>query len=343
MRPMTQPSCVPRLLPDSRRFLVSFELTPPAYGVRCVGLLELASRLVRMPVPSSVPPAMTSPSSSASAKPPRQIALSASRAKDFMQCELLYRFRSVDRLPEPPSAAASRGTLVHGVLERLFDAPSSHRTLDHAVTLLKPQWQTMVRRRAELTELAESEGGLDAWFTIAEQLLATYFAIEDPSVLAPAHRELFVETRLSEGVLLRGIVDRIDVAGGGLVRVVDYKTGKSPAPRFQSEAYFQMRFYALILWRKFGTMPSRLQLEYLGDGQILRLDPTEEEIVQTENKVLALWASIEDAAKLGRWRTRKGPLCNWCAFQRYCPEYDGTPPEPPQGALNAILNSRVTA
>ena len=50
-------------------------------------------------------------------------ALSPSRASDFMNCPLLYRFRVVDRLPEAPSPAATRGTVVHTVLERLFDLP----------------------------------------------------------------------------------------------------------------------------------------------------------------------------------------------------------------------------
>jgi putative RecB family exonuclease len=53
--------------------------------------------------------------------------LSPSRASDFMQCPLLYRFRVIDRLPEKPSEAATRGTLVHAVLERLFDAPEIGR------------------------------------------------------------------------------------------------------------------------------------------------------------------------------------------------------------------------
>src|SRR5207244_9756631 len=54
--------------------------------------------------------------------------LSPSRAADFMSCPLLYRFRVIDRLPEAPSAAAARGTLVHAVLERLFDEPAPGRT-----------------------------------------------------------------------------------------------------------------------------------------------------------------------------------------------------------------------
>ena len=60
--------------------------------------------------------------------PPAGPSLSPSRAADFMTCPLLYRFRVIDRLPEPPSPAAARGTLVHAVLERLFDEPAGGRT-----------------------------------------------------------------------------------------------------------------------------------------------------------------------------------------------------------------------
>ena len=58
----------------------------------------------------------------------RHAALSPSRAKDFKQCPLMFRFRTVDRLPEPPSLEALRGTLVHSVLEHLYDGPAAART-----------------------------------------------------------------------------------------------------------------------------------------------------------------------------------------------------------------------
>ena len=47
-----------------------------------------------------------------------------------MTCPLLYRFRAIDRLPEPPTVATARGTLVHAALERLFDLPTAARTPD---------------------------------------------------------------------------------------------------------------------------------------------------------------------------------------------------------------------
>src|SRR5664280_2051428 len=100
-------------------------------------------------------------------------ALSPSRAADFMQCPLLYRFRVIDRLPSPPSAAAARGTLVHVVLERLFDLPSSERTIEAAAALVEPQWRTLLESRPELADLVEEgdPGAVASWFADAVSLI----------------------------------------------------------------------------------------------------------------------------------------------------------------------------
>src|SRR5690554_885581 len=120
---------------------------------------------------------MTSTSATARAAEPadevaglRPVALSPSRAKDFMQCPLLFRFRVVDRLPEPPSAAAVRGTLVHSVLEKLFDEPAGRRTLPAAVALVGPAWQELVTERPECVEVLDDPDDLTGWYTQAEAL-----------------------------------------------------------------------------------------------------------------------------------------------------------------------------
>ena len=64
------------------------------------------------------------------APPTRRPALSPSRASDFKQCPLLYRFRAIDRLPEPTSSAQLRGSVVHAALEQLYALPASERDPD---------------------------------------------------------------------------------------------------------------------------------------------------------------------------------------------------------------------
>lgn len=270
-------------------------------------------------------------------------ALSPSRAADFLQCPLLYRFRVVDRLPEPPSAAAARGTLVHAALERLFDLPAAERTPEAAVALLEPEWARLVEQEPELAGLVGVDGAeqADVWFAAAAELVHRWFTLEDPTRLEPAERELYVEAEV-DGLVLRGYVDRLDVAPDGRLRVVDYKTGRAPSEYFEGKALFQMKFYALVLWRTRGVVPTVLQLVYLRDGQVLRYSPEERDLLATERKVRALWAAIERAARTGDWRARPSRLCDWCHHRPLCPAYGGTPPPLPEGAQLLAVDPRAT-
>ncbi len=92
----------------------------------------------------------------------------------------------------------------------------------------------------------------------ARALLSGYYRLEDPTRFDPQSCEERVEVELADGTLLRGFIDRIDVAATGELRVVDYKTGKAPpAARALAEfkAMFQMKFYAVALLRSRGVCP----------------------------------------------------------------------------------------
>jgi putative RecB family exonuclease len=256
--------------------------------------------------------------------------LSPSRAGDFMTCPLLFRFRTIDRLPQAPSSAATRGTVVHAVLERLFDLPAAERTLEAASGLLRPEWERLLEAEPEVGSLFGDQSELSAWLDSARELLAGYFMLEDPTRLEPAERERLVEVVLPGGLRLRGIVDRVDRAPSGDVRVVDYKTGRSPGEMFEAKALFQMKFYALVLWRTTGQVPRLLQLMYLGDREVLRYSPDEADLRATERKLLALWEAIERATQRREFLPRPSRLCDWCDHQALCPSFGGTPPPFPE-------------
>ena len=272
-------------------------------------------------------------------------ALSPSRASDFMQCPLLYRFRVIDKLPQAPSAAAARGTLVHSVLERLFDLPADGRTIEAAAAMVEPQWQALLEGEPELVALVDESdaAAVATWFGDAVALIERWFTLEDPTKLEPAERELYVETDV-DGLTLRGYVDRLDLTATGEMRVVDYKTGRAPSEQFESKALFQMKFYALVLWRLRGQVPRMLQLVYLGgDSQIVRYSPDEDELLAVERKVKALWKAIETAAQTGDWRPRKSKLCDWCDHRALCPAWGGTPPPLPDRAAVLALDPHASA
>jgi putative RecB family exonuclease len=271
---------------------------------------------------------------------PRRPSLSPSRAADFKTCPLLYRFRTIDRLPERKSLAAVRGTLVHAVLEKLYDLPAAQRTVAGALELLEPAWVELREEPgiADLFATAQDDGGettpaaaesVEAWLASAGKLVERYFTLEDPRRIEPHGREELVEVTLPDGLL------RLDVAPNGALRVVDYKTGSMPREAFEAKALFQMKFYALVLWRTRGVVASQLKLLYLGDGDALTYAPEEDELVRFERTLLAIWAAIERAVQTGDFRPNKTRLCDWCDHQALCPSFGGTPPPFPAEAAAA--------
>lgn len=257
---------------------------------------------------------------------PRPLALSPSRASDYKRCPLQYRFRAIDRLPEPSTEAQVKGTLVHAVLEEMFSWPREERTYPAAVKRLKPTWEQMRIDDPTCAEPVEDDYQL---LVDARTLLRGYFTMENPLGFDAHAQEMSVDFTLPNGVPVRGFIDRVDIAQTGEVRVVDYKTGKKPLPRYSQDAQFQMRFYALVYWRLFGVVPTQLKLMYLKVMDSMILTPSREELEYFERDLAELWWKIEADGKAGSFRPQQSKLCGWCAFQSLCPAFGGTPPEYP--------------
>lgn len=250
-------------------------------------------------------------------------ALSPSRAGDFLSCPLLFRYRTIDRLPEGSTPDAVRGTLVHQVLEDIFELPAPQRTPATAHALLEPAWAALQERSQQAREVA---AGLDqpAWLTSAHELLDRWYVLEDPTRLEPAEREVYVEATLASGLTLRGVIDRLDEAPDGSLRVVDYKTASAVPEGYEQKALFQLRLYALALWRSRGVVPRMLQLVYLGStSEMVRYEPDEADLLATERKIEAIWAAVEEARRSGVFQPSPGRQCDWCSFKAHCPAWGG--------------------
>lgn len=261
--------------------------------------------------------------------------LSASRANDFLTCPLLFRYRSIDRLPEQPSAAAVRGTLVHRALEVMFGLPADERSTATASAALAEAWEELSTAEPQSAAVLLAEAQVDSpdpALAIGERilepartLLDTYFAMEDPTRFDPHAMEMAFDVPLMDAFSIRGFVDRIDIAPTGEVRIVDYKTGRAPGAGFESKAMFQMRFYALAWWRMTGAIPRQLRLMYLGSKESLTYAPAEGDLLATERKVLALREAIAASAQAGVFAAKASRLCDWCSFKDLCPAWGSIP------------------
>ena len=253
---------------------------------------------------------------------PLPISLTPSKVASFKDCALAFKFSTIDRLPEPPSPHATKGTLVHRALELLFCKDAGERTIPVALECLQ-------RAQAELREHPDYAGlGLtpdeEATFVAeAESLLRNYFLLEDPAAIHPIGLELRLEVEVGT-LRLRGVIDRLELDAGRLV-VTDYKSGRAPKARYEQGRLGGVHFYAFLCERLFGRRPDRIQLLYLQEPVAIIAEPTEQSTKGLEQRATAIWHAVERACETENFKPRPSGLCEWCSFRSYCPAWGGDP------------------
>jgi putative RecB family exonuclease len=252
---------------------------------------------------------------------PLPTSLSPSKVSSFTDCALAFRFSAIDRLPDLPSVAATRGTLVHAALERLFTLEPGERTNAAAHHCLAAAWEEL-RLLEEFAELELDADGEATFTAEAAALVDKYFRLEDPTTITPIGIELKLEVQLG-GVRLRGIIDRLELDADGELVVTDYKTGRAPGERQEQQRLAGVAFYSLLCERLFGRRPAKVQLLYLADPVAIISTPTDQSTRGVERKLSAVWTAVERACEREDFRPNPSRLCDWCGFKAYCPSFGG--------------------
>ncbi|MGA2528172.1 MAG: PD-(D/E)XK nuclease family protein [Acidimicrobiales bacterium] len=250
--------------------------------------------------------------------------LSPSKITSFTNCPLAFRFSVIEHLPEPPSPAALKGTLVHRALELLFtDHPCGSRSRSAAQSSLERAWQEL-QEGVELDGLKLDEAEQGTFLEDARELVNRYFELEDPDGVRAVGLELNLATRL-DGVTVRGIIDRLDELEDGSLAVVDYKTGRAPRNEQSRSRLSGVQMYALMCEAELGRRPSVVRLLYLRDRVVISATPTDQAMRGTRQRALGVWSAIERACTKDDFRPNPSSLCRFCAFQAYCPSFGGDP------------------
>ena len=246
--------------------------------------------------------------------------LSPSRAGDFKACPQLFRFRAIDRLPEPTTIYQARGTTAHLALQRLYDLTPTERTPERLYDLFREAWSEL-RVTEEFAELFESVEEEREWGIQSLALLANYLLIEDPALVEPLDRELDMLEVLDEEIVIRGILDRIDRLPDGRLIITDYKTGKAPPEPYALPAFFALKIYALLIRRRLGETPAEVRLIYLNGPTVYRIPIEASQLDAMERQLRALWNRINRSLEQNYFPPRPSRLCDYCSFRDRCPAW----------------------
>jgi putative RecB family exonuclease len=257
--------------------------------------------------------------------------LSPSKVSTFRDCALAFRFSAIDRLEEPPSPATTKGTLVHLALERLFwHHEPGDRSRDVAHAELRAAW-AVVEESGELDMIGlDDDDAKAAFLADAAELVDGYLRLEDPDQVTPVGVELTLETEIASPdrnstLLLRGIIDRLDVTEQGELVVVDYKTGRVPGPNQEQQRLAGVQFYALLCEQVLGRRPAKVRLLYLREPVCIEADPSDQALRGLRQRTMAIWSAIERACEAEDFRPKPSALCGWCSYKALCPAFGGDP------------------
>lgn len=207
-------------------------------------------------------------------------AWSYSRLYDYERCPQLYKFKAIDKLPEPPNPAMDRGTRIHNLAEKALLKPKSKLP------------QELLRLKERFAQLRGAGAQPEQQWTLTYNFKAS-------------------TSWFSKEAWCRLKVDAV-VVDGDKVEVVDWKTGQ-----FKPEkSVDQVELYALgasVVHPV--TKQVTCRLSYTDVGQevptIIQLTPAW--VKKTKDKWVKRVAPLQ---KDKSFKPKPSPACNWCFFAK---------------------------
>ena len=229
---------------------------------------------------------------------------SFTKIESYMECPLRYKFSFVDNIPRRPKPYFSLGTVIHEALSEFY----KHVQKNHKVDLKKlleiynDSWLSIGYRNKTDERLYKARG---------EKELAEFYKKNKDDLKPPLYIEKKFTIELG-GRPFKGFIDRIDEMEGGLVEIIDYKTGKT-----EKESSMQLDLYAIAAIEKLGLDVGMLSFYYISSNRKKPFKRTPDDLERTKAKVRDVISKIETCDFLPKASYK----CKFCDYQILCPAY----------------------
>ncbi len=253
---------------------------------------------------------------------PLPTSLSPSKVSSFKDCALAFRLSVIDKVPEPPSPHAAKGTLVHRALQLLmWEEEPDNRSVEVALEKLARAVPEVLDGH-EYAALGLGPEERSEFIADSEVLVRNYFEMEDPAAVQVLGTELRMSVTMGS-LKLSGIIDRLELDANGDLVVTDYKTGRAPSANFEQSRLGGVHFYAFLCEQVLGRRPARVQLLHLREPIAISTTPSDQSIRGLEQQTGAIWSAVEQACAREDFRPKPGRLCDYCSFHEFCPAVGG--------------------
>ncbi|HKX74361.1 MAG TPA: ATP-dependent DNA helicase [Acidimicrobiia bacterium] len=246
---------------------------------------------------------------------PTSVVLSPSQADAYASCPRRYVIERRLQTAQQSGPYALFGSLLHTVLERAegeaVEAGRPHADAANALRILDEVFET---DQANFGSPVLNE----AWKRRGQQLIENMYADWPGGDAVPVALERKLELELG-GHRWKGRSDRVEQHRVGELRIVDYKTTKSPMSQEEASVSLQLGFYLLAAASdpelvKVGD-PTSAELWYPLGGARRSFDRSQLFSVGHELHRIAESIAAEE------WNPTPGPHCGRCEVRLVCPAW----------------------
>jgi putative RecB family exonuclease len=243
--------------------------------------------------------------------------LSPSSIGTFKQCPLKFKYNKIDGITDDPTEATLMGNFVHDVLEELYKQDPEYRTQPEAKKIAAFLWDNGWRDRVTPWVKGDEKIRLFRWNSW--WCIENLWKIENPFDLSPTGLEHELNGKIG-GVQIKGFIDRFSPFEDSFV-ISDYKTGKTPKPKWVSDKFFQLLVYAHLLDSLGYGKAKQVELLYLKDGVKYQHKVTEEDLAFVEETIVTVKTQIDAKCETEEFEPIKSVLCGWCSYKTICPAW----------------------
>lgn len=238
--------------------------------------------------------------------------LSFSQIETFQTCPLQYRYRYLQQIPVPPSAALSFGDSVHKTLRDFYDQIKRGEKVSKESLLgfLEKNWSSVGYTSKAYEQRMRKRG---------EKILGDFYQSGfRPEVKVKTLEQVF-KIKLAPSLTVGGKIDRIDEVGGG-IEVYDYKTGQVWDQKRVDQS-LQMTLYAMAVTNPQSSIflqvdPQEVQLSFyfLDSGEKKTTQRDEKSLEKARKEILEKKELIEKSD----FSPKAGPWCDFCDYKLIC-------------------------
>lgn len=263
--------------------------------------------------------------------------ISASQIDLFRNCQLQWKFRYLDRIPEDEKFTYS-GTLFGKAFHKVFETilqvekPLAIETKKDTITTATEMFKKEYITESDSTKLKGIKIKLsrgESQMSIVEDYTARFrWGVEQviDSGFHTEYKKLLTEQRIEfdfDEFHIDAIMDIIGQYEDGSYDILDFKTGRFDPTDLPNNT--QLIFYTMAGYQKYGRLPNRFRflcydrstMEFRKYGT-LPGQITDEVLEKFKAKVEAFRSGFKEAKFAKRDPKQKDMLCGFCQYKASC-------------------------